>query len=91
MKRALLAVTIAVSLAGCTGNCLKLAQKICECQATSTLRDQCKQQASNLESQVSVSSSQEQTCGALIDKCDCHALDTELGKQNCGLARIVKQ
>jgi hypothetical protein len=87
MKRLLLAVALCLSFSGCKGPCLQLAQKICDCQATSTLRDQCNQQASNQESQVTVTSADNDRCNALLDKCDCHAIDTAQGKVNCGMAR----
>ncbi|MBI5545431.1 MAG: hypothetical protein HY901_16215 [Deltaproteobacteria bacterium] len=89
MKRALLAfaAVACLSLAGCKGPCLQLAEKICECEATSTLRDQCKQRASDESSRVTVTVTDEEHCTTLLDGCDCHALDTADGKLACGLAR----
>ncbi|MGC4118156.1 MAG: hypothetical protein QM765_27115 [Myxococcales bacterium] len=82
-----------LSLGGCKNKCLELAQRICECEATSTLRDNCNQRASDQGNKVTVSPQDEENCAKLIDgdpanrECDCHALDTTEGKLNCGMAR----
>jgi hypothetical protein len=87
MKLALFFAAVILSLVGCNGPCLKLAEKLCDCQATSTLRDTCNQQASDSQSTVTVTSADNDRCAALLDKCDCHAIDTVQGKIDCGLAR----
>jgi len=90
MKRLLLAATAVLGLliaSGCKNPCLELAQKICDCQSTTSLRDACNQQASDRNSLETVTPEDEETCTALMDKCDCHALDTAEGKLNCGIAR----
>ncbi len=91
MKRlpAVLAASVLCLLfaGGCKNKCLELAQKICECEPTSTLRDNCNQQASQQGSQVVVTPEDEQNCAELLDKCDCHNLDTAEGKLACGMAR----
>lgn len=90
MKRLAAVVAAALCLlcaSGCKNKCLELAQKICECQPTSTLRDNCNQQASEQGNKVVVSPDDEKYCAELLPKCDCHALDTAEGKLNCGMAR----
>jgi len=88
MLRFLAALAFAtVALAGCNGPCMQLAGKICDCQSTSTLRDQCNQQASDMKAQVNITGDDDNRCQALLNVCDCHALDTEQGKINCGMAR----
>jgi len=81
------AAVAALSLAGCTSPCVQLAQKLCECQPTTSARDSCNTAATNRASQVTVTSADETVCSGLLDKCDCHAVDTAEGKVNCGLAR----
>lgn len=89
MKRVLFLAmaTAALSGAGCASNCVKLAQKICDCQTTQVDRDNCNANVSARADQVNPTSADEDTCGKLIDTCDCHDLNTPQGKQNCGLAR----
>jgi hypothetical protein len=87
MLRLLIALAAAVAFCACTSPCLQLAGKICDCQSTSTLRDTCNQQANDTKSQVSVTGDDDVRCQKLLTSCDCHALDTEQGKIECGLAR----
>jgi hypothetical protein len=86
---ALLAICLAAGTAGCTHPCLKLAEQICACEPGQIERETCEKQMKSafdaarpdeLDTQASV-------CSELIDTCDCHALDTEAGRQACGLAR----
>ena len=76
-----------LALSGCKNPCLELAQQICDCKSTSTLRDTCNQQASEQNGRVTVTADDEAVCKGLKDKCDCHTLDTLEGKLNCGMAR----
>jgi len=90
MKRlavALAAAALCLPLAGCKNPCLKLAEKICECQTTTTLRDECNARASDEQSRVTITPADETVCTDLYADCDCHALDTVEGKTKCGLAR----
>ena len=72
---------------GCQSPCLQLASKICDCQNTQQDRDNCNSQASARNDTIKPTQADENTCSALVDKCDCHALNTPEGKRNCGLAR----
>ena len=82
----LLAVAL-VSLPGCKNPCIALAEKICDCQKTANERSLCVSRANDEASQRTLTPEDKATCSALVDKCDCHALDTPQGKQACGLAR----
>ena len=83
----LFALLSALALAGCASDCLKLAQKVCDCQPTANLRDACNSDANTQKAQVSISSKQEALCAQLYNVCDCHVLDTPQGRINCGQAR----
>ena len=72
---------------GCTSPCVQLAEKICGCQPTQRDRSACNSQQSSRSDQVNPTAAEEQACAELIDKCDCHLLDTPQGKIDCGLAR----
>jgi len=87
MRLALFALLAAFALAGCSNPCIKLAEKICECQTNTVDREACNQRASNEKAQIDLTRTDEDRCAALVDKCDCHALATPEGKRNCGLAR----
>lgn len=88
MKRACMALVAMAGLAaGCKSPCVQLAEKICDCQPTQVDRDNCNATVSARADQVSPTDADEQTCDALVDKCDCHEINTPEGKKNCGLAR----
>jgi hypothetical protein len=75
------------ALTGCKGSCRQLAEKLCDCQPNTTAKDACLQTVSSEESRVGTSAQNEQVCATLVDKCDCHTVNTTEGKRNCGLAR----
>ncbi|MBS2032392.1 MAG: hypothetical protein JST54_31140 [Deltaproteobacteria bacterium] len=89
MKRSLFiaGLLLAALASGCSSPCVKLAQKICDCQSTQTARDTCNSNVSARADQVQFTSQDNDNCNALIDKCACYELDTPQGKANCGLAR----
>ena len=89
MKRSLFiaGLVFAAVASGCTSPCVKLAEQICNCQATQIDRDTCNSNVSARSDQVQFTSQDNDTCNALIDKCACYELDTPQGKANCGLAR----
>ncbi len=72
---------------GCNSPCVQLADQICNCQSTQNDRNSCNSQESTRSDQVNPTSAQEAACSALLDMCDCNALDTPQGKKRCGLAR----
>jgi len=77
----------AALLAGCKGNCRKLAERLCDCEANSFLKDDCNRRAANEEGRISPKPADENTCAAFLNTCDCHTINTPEGKQACGLAR----
>ena len=81
----LLAAVLALS--GCKGNCRKLAERLCDCEANSYLKDDCNRRASSEESRLGTKPADEQRCASLLTTCDCHTIDTAEGKRACGLAR----
>jgi hypothetical protein len=83
------ALVLPVAAAGCTDPCLALAQKLCDCQTTELGKQNCLTSMLNSyqaarQSDLSAAAPE---CAKLVDKCDCHKLDTEAGKQACGLSR----
>ena len=59
----------------------------CECERTTTARDNCNRIASDEANRISVTPEEEAACEQLVDQCDCNALSTPEGKRACGLAR----
>jgi hypothetical protein len=86
---ALLAALLLAAGTGCVHPCLALAEEICECEETEAAREDCKRRArdayeSTRKAELDAARSE---CSALLDRCDCAFVDTEEGKQACGLAR----
>lgn len=75
---------------GCTHPCLKLAEQTCACEPGELEQESCERQMKSAFDSASVSElkAQADTCTSLLDTCDCTQLDTEEGRQGCGLARI---
>ncbi len=73
--------------AGCKGNCRKLAERLCDCAASNSLKDVCLQRAANEDGRIGATSTDEARCSDLLKICDCHTINTVQGKVNCGLAR----
>lgn len=74
---------------GCVHPCLALAEELCECEETETEREACKTRARQAFESVRKPELDEARaeCSARLDRCDCAYVDTEEGKQDCGLAR----
>ncbi len=74
--------------AGCKSPCVELAEKVCECRYPEGInRDNCNADAANKANALDITPEDEQACEALIDQCQCGALDTPEGKKSCGFAR----
>ncbi len=73
-------------LAACSTPCEDLAEKICACERTTTLRDACERRASELQDSRGTSDAEQDRCEGFLDTCDCNALNTAAGKRACGLA-----
>jgi hypothetical protein len=85
-----IAVTLLVLPAlACSQPCLELAQKLCDCQPTTSLRDQCRQRASADNGSKNPPADAELACASLLSRCDCHQIGTADGKRACGLARQI--
>jgi len=83
-----LLLAAAALLAGCKGNCRKLSERLCECEANSYLKDDCNRRAANEEGRIGTKPADENRCAALLETCDCHTINTPEGKRACGLARV---
>jgi len=84
---ALLALVAAVALSGCKSQCRQLAEKMCDCQETTLLKQSCLQRVSAEDARLGSSPDDEKVCARLLPGCDCHAATTVEGKRACGLAR----
>lgn len=93
MRRlSLLTAALAFSLLACKSPCRQLSEKLCECSRTTIERQQCLQLASLADQRVTPSDADNETCSALLDRCDCALLESSdpvvraRAKESCGLA-----
>jgi hypothetical protein len=77
----------ALGLAGCKGDCRKLAEKLCDCSVNSLEKDACLQRAASEDARVGPLAEDNRRCGELLKICDCNTANTLAGKRACGLAR----
>ncbi len=89
MRLLFLVLSLAVVVLGgaCKSGCRQLAEKLCDCAATTAEKNVCLTQAANSDANAVVSSEQDQGCRELLPQCDCRIIDTRAGKERCGLAR----
>jgi hypothetical protein len=87
----LLMVLTALLPLGCKGKCRQLSERLCDCEPSSFAKDDCNRRASSEESRVKPTPQDELRCDQLLKTCDCHTIDTDQGKFNCGLARTRPQ
>jgi hypothetical protein len=100
MSKAVLLAVVLLAASGCKDACLQLADQICSCEPDDASRSNCTAQAKTNESIYPVSSNDEKTCQAMLDKeqCNCGSqdspaqvaaccarLNTPEGRQACGL------
>lgn len=71
---------------GCKSQCRLLREKQCDCTTDTSSRNTCLSTASSLESSNPPNAEQEALCESLLDQCDCRLLDTQAGKERCGIA-----
>ena len=69
---------------GCKSHCRVLSEKLCDCTSNSTDRTACLSSIASRDDNVNAT--QNDTCAALVDTCDCRLVDTPSGKERCGLA-----
>jgi hypothetical protein len=95
MRRpALLAAALAALAAACSSPCRDLGNRLCGCVGAGTLRDTCERMIKNQLDAVNPSRSTEDTCDCLMGSCTspaadvnfCEWIQTDAGKQACGLA-----
>lgn len=99
MRRALLSLTAAalctVGLAGCGNACEDLAARLCGCAGGGTASDTCKQQIKNQLNDVGLTAGDKDFCAQKLATCGpdpasgaefCEWLNTQAGKEACGLA-----
>lgn len=77
---------VAVTAAGCKGQCRQLSEKQCECAVNTVVRDTCLRNASANESNFPPTAADEAWCAQYVSVCDCRLVDTPQGKINCGYA-----
>lgn len=75
-----------VLISGCKSHCRLLSEKLCDCTTTTTEKTACLSRAATQEGTFPPTADDEVTCAALVD-CDCRLVDTQSGKERCGLAR----
>jgi hypothetical protein len=90
MRRLLLISFAALALAGCKGKCRQLSEKLCDCYLTTTDKNACLTRAADNDGKYPPTTSDDETCAALLDTCDCHLTDTPEGKVRCGIARPLE-
>lgn len=71
---------------GCKSACRQLTEKQCDCTQSNTEKTACLSRASAQESTFPPSADDEVKCEELLDDCDCRLIDTQAGKEACGLA-----
>jgi hypothetical protein len=81
-------VVFLAALSGCNGNCKNLSTLLCNCAANINEKNACLQRVNSRASAIPTTDAEEQECGLLIPKCDCHTVGTVQGKYDCGLARL---
>ncbi len=76
--------------AGCKSQCRLLTEKQCECTTNSNDKTACLTRAQAQESAFGIAAGateeDEALCQRLLDDCDCRLLDTQAGKERCGIA-----
>ncbi|HET9599266.1 MAG TPA: hypothetical protein VFP65_27070 [Anaeromyxobacteraceae bacterium] len=90
---AALAALLALALSACGSPCQDLGDRICDCQPQGTSRDSCRSTVRSTLSANSPNGAQEDTCRHLLDTCKapdssnvCDFINSEAGKEACGMA-----
>jgi hypothetical protein len=88
MRLAVLAALSSLVLfaSGCKSQCRLLSEKRCDCALSTTERNNCLATFANVESAYPPTAEQEDRCEQLAETCDCRLVDTQAGKERCGLA-----
>ncbi|MBJ6761339.1 hypothetical protein JGU66_11235 [Myxococcaceae bacterium JPH2] len=91
MRRLVLTATLLCAtlsgLTACKSACRELSEKLCDCAVNSVEKQACERRAAQEEGRVEPTADDDLACEAKLDVCDCHVIETDEGKRNCGLAR----
>ena len=71
---------------GCKSQCRLLSEKLCDCTTNTTDKTSCLSRAATQEANNPPTAENEDTCEALAPNCDCRLVDTQAGKERCGIA-----
>jgi hypothetical protein len=71
---------------GCKTQCRLLSEKLCDCTTNSTDKTNCLQSVAARDGTYVATEQSEATCEALAPNCDCRLVDTQAGKERCGMA-----
>src|SRR5262245_20145782 len=77
---------LAFAAIGCNGPCEELANKICDCELSTTLKNQCLEQVRSAMQNRQVTNEESQVCEQKLDTCDCDRLASE-DFAACGLQK----
>ncbi len=72
--------------AGCKSHCRLLSEKLCDCTSNSNDKTSCLSRAASQEGTFAPTAADEDRCQALAATCDCRLIDTQAGKERCGIA-----
>lgn len=71
---------------GCKSQCRILSEKQCDCTTNSSDKTNCLSRAASQEGTFTPTAEDEARCEELLETCDCRLVDTQSGKERCGLA-----
>ncbi|MDP1822519.1 MAG: hypothetical protein Q8L48_04735 [Archangium sp.] len=71
---------------GCKTQCRLLSEKLCDCTTNSSDKTNCLSNVATRDGTYVATEETEARCEALAPTCDCRLVDTQAGKERCGLA-----
>lgn len=74
---------------GCKSQCRLLSEKLCDCTTNTTDKTSCLSRAATQEANYPPTEANEARCEVLATTCDCRLVDTQAGKERCGLAEAA--
>jgi hypothetical protein len=89
----LAALAAPLLLSGCGNSCQDLGNRICQCTGGGTARDTCQRQIQNQLGDAGLTSADKSFCADRLATCEapsgatfCEWIETQAGKEACGLA-----
>ena len=79
-------LALALAPIGCNGPCEELANQICDCELSTSLKNQCLEQVRSAMQNRPVSNEESAACESKLDSCTCDRLDSE-DFAACGLEK----